>query len=324
MSSKRTRPSSFAWGRPLHLKYYMFDWDDNILHMPTRIHLERKSARGWVPYDVSTAQFARIRRTMKNCRPLGNDWDRAFSDFYDVGRRGIDAFLDDTRKALRPIVQGRARGAPSFQKFRKALVEGRLFAIITARSHSAAAIRKGVEYFIRRVLTPQEKADMLANLRGYIAYFDGDPTHLSDRRVLKQYLDLCRYRGVTSPEFQQLMGRRLGGSESPEEAKQFAIREFVHHAVGLVRDRKKAARISIGFSDDDRKNVEAVETFIREELAREFPDIKFVVYDTSDPRRSSGRKIVIRRERAAPAPSGPNHARRTSRRGRRVTALRRP
>ncbi len=289
------RPAVFKWGRPLHLKYYMFDWDDNILHMPTRIHLEKKTARGWSPYDVSTAQFARIRRTMKGCRPLGNDWDRAFSDFYDVGRRGVNAFLDDTRKALRPIVEGRARGAPSFQKFRMALVEGRLFAIITARSHSAAAIRKGVEYFIRHVLSPAEMKTMLANLRGYIAYFDGDPEALSDRAVMKQYLDLCRYRGVTSPEFQQLMGRKLGGSESPEEAKQFAIREFVQHAMGLVRDRRKAARISIGFSDDDRKNVEAVEEFIRHELGREYPGVRFVVYDTSDPRRRAGRKIVIKR-----------------------------
>lgn len=284
-----------AWGRPIHFKYYMFDWDDNILHMPTRIHLEKKTAKGWVPYDVSTAEFARIRRTMKNCRPLGDDWDRAFSDFYDVGRRGTKAFLDDTRKALRPIIEGRARGAPSFQKFRKALVEGRLFAIITARSHSSASIRKGVEYFIRSVLTPQEKREMLANLRGYIAYFDGDPDALSDQAVLKQYLDLCRYRGVTSPEFQQLMGRKLGGSESPEEAKQFAIRDFVQHAMNLVRDRRKAAKISIGFSDDDRKNIEAVEEFIRHELAREYPGVKFAVYDTSDRRRRSGRKIVIQR-----------------------------
>ena len=233
---------------------------------------------------------------MKNCRPLGDDWDRAFSDFYDVGRRGVDAFLDDTRKELRPIVEGRAKGAPSFQKFRKALVEGRLFAIITARSHSAAAIRKGVEYFIRRVLPPAEKAEMLGNLRGYIAYFDGDPGALSDRQVLTQYLDLCRYRGVTSPEFQQLMGRKLAGSESPEEAKQYAIREFVQHAIGLVRDRRKAAKISIGFSDDDRKNIEAVEEFIRHELGREYPGVKFVVYDTSDPRRRAGRKLVIKRE----------------------------
>ena len=33
----------------MHLKYYMFDWDDNILHMPTRIYLERRTAEGWEP-----------------------------------------------------------------------------------------------------------------------------------------------------------------------------------------------------------------------------------------------------------------------------------
>ncbi len=296
---KRTRrtpakaANAWPWSRPLQLKYYMFDWDDNILHMPTRIHLERKTARGWVPHEVSTAQFAVVRREMKGLRPLGNDWDRAFSDFYDVGKRGVEAFLDDTRKALKPIISKKAKGAPSFTKFRMALVEGRLFAIITARSHSAAAIRKGVEYFIEKVLTATEKRRMLRHLRGYIAYFDGDPDVLTDAQVLKQYLDLCRYRGVTSPEFQQLMGRKLGGSESPEEAKQFAIRDFVRHAISLVKGRRRHESISIGFSDDDRKNVDSVQEFIHHELGREFPGVKFVIYDTSDPRRRRGRKMVI-------------------------------
>lgn len=293
MTTRRTTPV-FTWGKPLHLKFYMFDWDDNILHMPTRIHLEKRTRRGWAPFDVSTAQFARIRRTMKGCRPLGDDWDRAFADFYDVGHRGADAFLDDTRKALAPLARGRHRGAPSFEKFRRALVEGRLFGIITARSHSGAAIRKGVEYFIRRVLTAAERRAMVRNLRGYIAYFEGDPAALTDAQVVQQYLDMCRYRGVTSPEFQHLMGRKLGGSESPEHAKQFAIREFVHHAIGLIKGRRRHEPISIGFSDDDRKNVEAVESYIRKELGREFPDVKFVVYDTSDAKRPHGRKIVIR------------------------------
>lgn len=282
-------------GKPFHFKYYMFDWDDNVLHMPTRIHLEKKTRRGWVPFDVSTAQFARIRRSMKDIRPLGNDWDRAFADFYDIGRRGEDAFLDDTKKALKPIIEGGAKGAPSFEKFKQALIEGRLFAIITARAHSSRAIRKAVEYFIRRVLTPEEKRRMLANLRGYIAYFDGDPRALSDREVLRQYLDLCRYRGVSSPEFRQLMGRSLAGAESPEVAKTVAIRDFVDHVLALVRARKKAAKVSVGFSDDDPHNVAAVADFIRRELAREYPDVRFVVYDTSDRRRRGGRKIVIER-----------------------------
>lgn len=280
--------------KSLHFKYYMFDWDDNILHMPTRIHLERRTARGWKPYSVSTAAFARIRRDTVNYRPLGGDWDRAFVDFYDIGRRGDRAFLDDTRKALAPVIRGRTRGAPSFQKFKKALIEGRLFAIITARSHSSANIRKGVEYFIARVLTPAEKRRMLQHLRHYVAYFGGDPDRLTDREILKNYLDLNHYRGVTSPEFQKLMGRSFGGSESPEKAKQLAIREFVKHVMKLMKGRRGHEAISVGFSDDDPHNVHAVEDYIRRELGRRYKGVKFVVYDTSDHRKRGGRKIVIR------------------------------
>ncbi len=44
------------------LKYYIFDWDDNILHMPTNIHLERRNEDdNWVPHSVSTAVFSVIR-----------------------------------------------------------------------------------------------------------------------------------------------------------------------------------------------------------------------------------------------------------------------
>ncbi len=34
------------------LLYYAFDWDDNILSMPTVIHLEKKDGDSWIPVDV--------------------------------------------------------------------------------------------------------------------------------------------------------------------------------------------------------------------------------------------------------------------------------
>ena len=36
-------------------KYYIFDWDDNILHMPTKIRMEHLEDDGtWKPVEVST------------------------------------------------------------------------------------------------------------------------------------------------------------------------------------------------------------------------------------------------------------------------------
>lgn len=280
-------------GIKLDLKYYMFDWDDNILHMPTRIHLEKKTPEGWVAHDVSTAEFARIRRDTENYRPKEGDWDKAFVDFYDIGEKGEDVFLEDTKLALAPVIAGKTSGAPSFERFKQALIEGRLFAIITARSHSSRAIRKGVEYFIQNVLTADERQAMVEQLKAYLTRFEGRTPDWTDEQIIANYLGLNKYHGVTSPEFEAKMGRKSSGSESPEHAKMVAIKDFVQHVIALIRGVGVPEPISIGFSDDDRKNVQAVESYIKEELRKEFPHIKFVVYDTSDPSRPHGHKIVI-------------------------------
>ncbi len=277
-----------------HLKYYMFDWDDNILHMPTAIHLERKTEEGWKPFSVTTSEFAKIRRDQENYRPIDGDWDAAFIDFYDCGVRGEETFLNDTQRALRPIVQKEEEGAPSFQRFKRALIDGSLFAIITARAHSAQSIRKGVEYFIEAVLTDDERLTMIKNLRRFIKLFGEDGTLLTDAEVVSRYLDLNRYRGVTSPEFQEIMGQSLSGAESPERAKQFAVKDFVTHIINIIRQRGVEASISVGFSDDDPHNVAAVIDYLNSELAAAFPDVRFVVYDTSNPEQGTAHKIVIR------------------------------
>jgi len=274
--------------------YYMFDWDDNILHMPTKIYLEKKTPGGWKPCDVSTAEFSLIRGDTENYRPRGEDWDKAFEEFYDIGKRGEAAFLEDTMAALKPVIENRERGGPSFRRFRKALIEGRLFAIITARAHSSRSIRRGVEYFLEMILTGEEKSQMIENLRRYNLFFGERDSEMSNEEVLDKYLDLNRYHGVTSPEFQKIVGKQIeSGAESPAVAKQFAIREFVEHVKSLVRGRDSEAPISIGFSDDDAHNVATVEAFIAQELSAEYPDIRFVVYDTSDPDVPRGRKTVI-------------------------------
>lgn len=275
-------------------KYYIFDWDNNILHMPTRIHLEKRTAEGrWEPIAVSTSFYAVVRNDKANYRPPRGDWELAFREFRDFDDEPESKFLTHTREALRPIIEGRKEGGPSFRQFRKALVEGRLFAIVTARGHRSETLRRGVEYFIGQVLTAEERAEMMANLRGYRAAFEEDERTWTDEEVLKAYLDLNRYHAVTSPDFRAKMGRDEAGVDIQEEAKQFAIMDFMRHVFRIVRRSGVDKPISVGFSDDDPRNVRAVVEFIEQELHREFPHVKFVVYDTSEPDVPSGRKIVV-------------------------------
>ena len=44
------------------IRGYSFDWDDNILFMPTKIKLEKKDGLNWVPINVSTEEFCRIKK----------------------------------------------------------------------------------------------------------------------------------------------------------------------------------------------------------------------------------------------------------------------
>ena len=94
-------------------KYYIFDWDNNILHMPTQIHLERRRADGtWEPLSVSTSAFAVLRSDRENYRPPNGDWEQSFADFRDLENRpGVSACLP--REGARSCAVQRRRISPA-------------------------------------------------------------------------------------------------------------------------------------------------------------------------------------------------------------------
>ena len=285
-------------------KYYIFDWDDNVLHMPTKIRMERLGDDGaWRPVEMSTSTFALVRADVAHYRPPSEGgWKAAFADFED--RPGSNTFIEDTVAAMEKIEHGERPG-PSYNALKKTLREGRLFAIVTARGHSAATIEKAVRVFIRYALTEDEREEMMGNLRGYRRWIDGvkDGEFGTDAEELDYYLGMCRYSAVTNDMFKERMANdpiyreKLATATTaakPELAKEFAIRDFVEHVFHMLRRAGRLDRsVSIGFSDDDVGNVKAVSEFIRSELSRRFEGIKFVVYDTSDRSLSKGRKVCV-------------------------------
>ena len=287
--------------RERDFKYYIFDWDDNILHMPTKIRLERRGEDGaWRKTEVSTSTFALVRSDAANWRPPAGGWNEAFRDFQD--EPGRNSFIEDTIAALERIEHGEPPG-PSYTTLKKTLREGRLFAIVTARGHAPETIEKAVRVFIRYALTECEREEMMANLRGYRRWLDKVETFGSDAEELDYYLSMCRYSAVTNPDFKERMAsdpiyrEKLALAPTaarPELAKEFAIRDFVEHVFHLVQRTHGFDRsVSIGFSDDDAGNVKTVSSYIRRELSRRFEGIKFVVYDTSDPTLAKGRKVCV-------------------------------
>jgi len=280
----------------LELHYFAFDWDDNILHMPTKILMDQKVGEEWIPTSVSTSKFAEVRNDKENWRLRNNNPTEAFSEFRDTGPRGNYAFVEDVSIAMREKKLG-----PSWEAFIKCLSEGAIFAIITARGHEPSSIRKGVEYVIDEVLTKMPSLnpsftladEMFQHLRKYHYIFKLGDSHEelqlkgspSQNILIKSYLDHCSFYGVSSDSFAQEFGS--ASAQNPEVAKEIALNRFIENC-NEFGETIGAKTVSIGFSDDDPKNVEHVEKFFKEKSRLLGVFTKLSLIKTTDPKISGG------------------------------------
>ena len=259
------------------LLFYAFDFDDNILNMPTVIHMDNLVNGEWVPADVSTAQFAEVRNDADNWRLVNNNPDQAFCEFRDFGPRGESAFLTDAKEAI-----SKGSFGPAWDDFIECLKNGSIFAIITARGHEAPAMRMAIEWIIDNQLSQADLYEMYNNLKKFVYLYKNDIAHErilrgnpSHNPLVKAYLDKCDFVGVSSPS-------RAGSAANPEKAKEEALLQFNSKINRLASSIGMKAKV--GFSDDDLKNVKHIEDLIDNLHQEEFPHIiHFVVKGTKDP-----------------------------------------
>ena len=64
------------------MRAYSFDWDDNILHMPTMVHMEKKVGNNWEKIKITTSEYAEVKEE-PNYRYPDEDIRKAFVEFDD-------------------------------------------------------------------------------------------------------------------------------------------------------------------------------------------------------------------------------------------------
>jgi len=257
---------------PEDFKCYAFDWDDNILNMPTKIHMERLGQ----PVALSTAEFA-LHRNDKELKPPGGNFDAAFREFRDDDP-SRNKFLDDAVDALAKQAFG-----PAFGAWKRAVLEAAPWAVITARGHSTSTLRQGAKKVIREVLSASE----FSALEQRISERYNHPV-LFNSTMLDFYVnEFCDFYAVSGSDFQERMlarrAERLGEGSSgsldlnpqkPEDGKKLALLHFTETQVGYNTPA------TMGFSDDDAKNVRTIASYMQSSLSSSFPRVKFVLYST--------------------------------------------
>jgi len=237
------------------MKYYAFDWDDNLMYMPTKIYLKDEDGK---TVGMSTEDFAEYRTEIgkepfeyEGHTIVGFDED-AFMDFRVPGD---SAFIKDAMKA---------ETGPAWSDFVEAVNNGSVFAIITARGHTPSVLKNAIYNLIKKNKHGLSEKELVKNLKKYRDLADED--ELSDDELVRAYLDMNKYHPVSFGE---------GSAANPEALKVNAMREFMSYVQDLSRKLQEKAfmknKISnyfipyIGFSDDDLRNVQAMKKHFDDE-----------------------------------------------------------
>lgn len=262
---KRRIQEGFKDEKTPDLKYYAFDWDDNIVHMPTKIVVKDDKGE---EVGMSTEDFAEHRHHIGK-----EDFDYkghtivgyAENPFRNFRTEGDKEFLIDAMKA---------KTGPAFDDFREAINNGSIFSIITARGHNPNTLKEAVYNYIVSGFNGIDKDQLVKNLKKYRSFVGEE--EMSDDELIKTYLALNKYHPVSFGD--------EGGATNPEEAKVRAMKDFVDYIKGMaavlnkrawlkndVGNKFVPAKPQIGFSDDDPKNVEVMKkAFDKDDIVKTY------------------------------------------------------
>jgi len=238
-------------GKP-DMKYYAFDWDDNILHMPTKIRLKSESGD---LVEMSTEDFATYRS--KIGKEDFNYEGEIVVGFYD------DPFRNFTEKGDKQFLIDcmMASPGPAWSDFVEAINTGSIFAIITARGHKPSTIKEACYNFIISDYDEISSDELVENLVKYIKLTK--KTKLlskTKKEMIEFYLNMCQFSPVSYNNEE--------AAKHPEQAKIKALSTFeknvrrlsekLGHSYEIENEVSGYFTPTIGFSDDDPKNVEMV------------------------------------------------------------------
>jgi hypothetical protein len=247
-------------GRP-DMKYYAFDWDDNIMMMPTKIIVQTEEGN---EVGMSTEDFAEY-RGMLGKEPFEYNGETivgyAENPYRNFTTEGDSQFIVDAMVA---------DIGPSWDDFVEAVNGGSIFSIITARGHTPSVLRDAVYNMIMTNHNGISKEELLSNLKKFREIAGEDD--MTDEDLIEKYLDMLKFHPVTYGE---------GSAANPEEGKIKALREFISYVKDMAsrldqraffkNDVKNNFVPQIGFSDDDPGNIESIKSFLDKEYKDDKP-----------------------------------------------------
>ncbi len=253
------------------LKSYVFDLDQNIVHTKTPIFFLVKQADGSRKEEkVPNAEFEKKLADPEHFR-LHENPDVSLREMRWSGKIIKDVFDAISEKAY----------GPSREKFKSATIEASPVHIITARGNPMEDFREMHKQFIYEVLTKAEREEMSYNMENHMRCISQH-----QQILINQYLKNNLYIPCADPETIKLFRRWWKSSHGK---KAVAFEKTIKQSISTYEEYygkpfMKNRHITIGFSDDSKKNTDAITDLIIHKLADKYPHILFYVYNTEQPK----------------------------------------
>ncbi len=238
------------------LKYYAFDLDDNLAHMPTKVHL----LKDWEKDSVSTADYAKIRME------IWNNWFQLLPNgesFHGFLKEWDEQFKKDLLEA---------KIWPSWPFFVQCINKGNIFSMITARWHSRRVMYETIEEMIRKNHNWICSDSLFESMHFFLYHAKKNWLNINLKEdwdmLLKYYLSLIQLYPVSNENVSLELWINWSVL-SPEKAKVHALSNFIDHVKitsSNIIHKDFSPTISIWFSDDDEWTIEIIRKFLKNYL----------------------------------------------------------
>ena len=260
-------------------KAYIFDFDDNIITMPSTISLQKEVSKNkYLIKHLSTKEYAEFNLEESDYELYPN----SFSDFTNRLR-----FLNQLKESISNFKETKCA---SYDDFKEAILSLSTICIITARGHDRKTIKDWLMILVDETFSDEDKEVLYENLekdftKDQITELEQndrisswekeqlikDLEELSGRQLLNLYLKNQFVYAVNWEQRLEQFPRHK--SKNTAQRKLVSLKDFL--------DNKNLDDIiSIGFSDDDKKNINKISDFLKKESSNY--GIECMVYSTGN------------------------------------------
>ena len=261
----------------------VYDFDDNIMTTNAGIRLYNTEKKEYEYFSTNDFKSLPIWEWLKYNFfdwEIKKDMNIPMNDFRDMEPDWQYKLLWFWRQLLDVL------DWPRYDKFKQDLLNWNFFVILTWRWHDRYENILWYRFYIDNKFNKEEKEKMLQNIEN--KYKDNIDYKKANDKIMR-YLEQNLYYNVNSPEFNKKFTDKLKEKESKYSSNSKNI--WFEDLLSYINKTYWPKNLTINFSDDDPKNIEAMNQFLLSEHYKnvsknwKYEDLKINLINTDNPKK---------------------------------------